>query len=366
MSEPVYVTRSVLPPLTDFLPYVADIFASHQLTNQGKYVTKLEQDLAAYLQAQSLLAVANGTLALQLALKYLNLHGKKVLTTPFTYVATVSALLWEQCEPVFADIDPQTCCLDPVQAAAKLDSQPDIAGILPVHVFGNAVAVKEVEELAKKRNIPVLYDAAHAFGCRLNGRSIFTYGDLTIGSFHSTKLFHTVEGGCIAAQNKDARQELELLRAFGHRGDTHVLPGINAKMSELHAAMGLCLLPGIETIIAKRKAATDRYNSALEPEKTEGLRTIKLADGLEWNHAYFPVIFESEKSLKAVSDALAQEKIYPRRYFYPSLTKLPYLKPQTAPVAESIATRILCLPLWPDMEVSLIDKICTIIKQKLR
>lgn len=366
MKERINVTKATLPPFAEYAQKLAEIFASHQLTNQSANVQKLEAELSSYLDSPALLACANGTLALQLAIRHLGLAGKKVITTPFTYVATVSALLWEGCEPVFADIDPGTLCMDPASVMAKLEEHPDVAGILPVHVFGNAADVDRLGEIATEHRLNILYDAAHAFGSRLHGRSLFSYGDAAIGSFHSTKLFHTVEGGCIATQNVEDRKSIHLRRAFGHVNDNHYCLGINAKMSELHAAMGLCLLPRIGELIRARAQKTALYDKLLDLENNSKLRSIVLAPGLEWNHAYYPLIFESESALNRAMAALAAQNIHPRRYFYPSLTNLPYVKPQPAPVANDIATRILCLPLWTEMEDEVAERTARIILDNLR
>lgn len=366
MKERVNVTKATLPPFAEFSQKIAEIFASHQLTNQGANVQALETQLSRFLDSPTLLACANGTLALQLAIRHLGLGGKKVVTTPFTYVATISALLWEGCEPIFADIDPATLCLDPENVQAQLARHPDIAGILPVHVFGNAADVDRLGKIATDNSLKLLYDAAHAFGSRLNGRSLFSYGDASVGSFHSTKLFHTVEGGCIATQNVDDRKSMPLLRAFGHINDEHHCLGINAKMSELHAVMGLCLLPRVPELIRARSQKTALYDELLDYGKNKELRSISLAQGLEWNHSYYPLIFPNESMLKKAMNALAAEDIHPRRYFYPSLTALPYVKPQSSPVANDIARRILCLPLWAEMDDEVVERTAEIILESLR
>ena len=359
---PVQVTRAALPPLEDYLACVRRIFETHELTNMGEYARRLEKELTAVLDAPALIVCANGTLALQLALRLLGLNGKTVITTPFTYVATLSALLWEGCTPVFADIDPESLCLSPAETARQLEAHPEAAGILPVHVYGNACDVAALDGLAAERGIPVLYDAAHAFGSRLDGKSLFAFGDAATASFHATKLFHTVEGGCVVARDPAARARLELLRAFGHRGDSHYSLGINAKLSELHAAMGLCLLPELAANIARRTRITDIYDAAfgIGPDGApgrEGLRRPRLAPGLEWNHAYYPVIFPDGDTRARVTAALEAEDIHPRRYFYPSLTRLPYVQCPPCTVSEDMAERVLCLPLWADMAPELAAEI---------
>ena len=353
-KHPVYVTRTVLPPLEEYLACVRQIFVSRWLTNQGAWVVRLEQELRRVLAVPTLAVCANGTLALQLALRLLGLNGKPVITTPFTYVATLSALLWEGCTPIFADIDPETLCLSPTALEEALVAHPDAAGILPVHVFGNACAVNSIQRLAEDRGLKVLYDAAHAFACRLNGQSLFSYGHATTASFHATKLFHTVEGGCVVTPHADDMKSLRLLRAFGQDGETYPCLGINAKMSELHAAMGICLLPKVPAFIEARKMRAELYDSALHMSAS-GLRKPTLAPGLQWNYAYYPVIFPDHAALCRALTALRRVNIYPRRYFYPSLTRLPYIQGQTCPVSEDIAERILCLPFWPELDPEVIS-----------
>ena len=362
MSKPVYVTQSSLPPCEEFINYVRSIFASRQMTNGGRYATELEQALTHYLKANCLALCANGTLALQLTNRLLGLNGKKVITTPYTYVATVSALLWEQCTPIFADIDAKTLCISPDAVRKQLQRHPDASGILPVHVYGNACDTEALESLGREYGIPVLYDAAHAFGSRLRGKHLPTYGDAAICSFHATKLFHTVEGGCVITPRRDDQARLRLLRAFGHEGDNHQCLGINAKMSELHAAMGLCLLPGMTDILDLRRYKVAIYDSALESCWELGLSRPRMAEGLEWNHAYYPVIFPNAAAMHRTLAALEARNIHPRRYFYPSLTRLPYLPGQSCPVAEDITERVLCLPFWPDMDEGIIHQIAEIIQ----
>ena len=357
---PVFVTRSVLPPLEAYLECVQNIFSSNWLTNHGRYTETLEQALTQFLSVPSLSLCANGTLALQLAIRLLGLHGKKVITTPFTYVATTSALLWEGCTPIFADIDPHTLCISPEQVEKCIRNHPDVAGILPVHVYGNSCDVEALGQLAAQYDLRLLYDAAHAFGCMLKDKSLFSWGDASIGSFHATKLFHCVEGGCIVTHDSQQKKRLELLRAFGHNGDDHVCLGINAKLSELHSAMGLTLLPLVPDLMVKRAQKTSLYNTLFDASGESGIQRPRLATGLQWNHAYYPIIFPDHASmLKAVAD-LNKQNIHPRRYFYPSLNKLPYLTGPACPVAEDMAERVLCLPLWPDMDDALVENIAAI------
>ncbi len=349
MNSPVFVTQSALPKEETYLEYVRQIFQSHGLTNNGVFCQRLERELEAFLGVRNLSVCSNGTLALQLAIKMLGINGKKVITTPFTYVATVTALMWENCEPIFADIDPQTLCLDPARVESILLEQPDIGGIMPVHVYGNACDVQSFADISQKYGVPVVYDAAHAFGSRLNGKSLLSFGDAATCSFHATKLFHTVEGGCIVTSNTERLDKLNLLRAFGHIGDNYSCPGINAKLSELHAAMGLSLLPDAPDNLRQRARLASLYDEALNINGNPALKRPVLAKGLQWNHAYYPVLFATSDLLLTVIDELHRQDIHPRRYFHPSLTELPYLPRQSCPVAEDAASRVLCLPFWADM-----------------
>lgn len=364
-GRPVLVTHATLPPLDAYMACVRDIFDSQWLTNQGRYCQTLERELASFLEVPGLALCSNGTLALQLALRLLGLNGKKVITTPFTYVATLSSLLWEGCEPVFADIDPQSLCISPREVERCIGEHPDAAGILPVHVYGNACDVDALADIAELHNIRLFYDAAHAFGSKLRGKSLFAYGDAATGSFHATKLFHTAEGGCIAVPNAEMAEKLRLLHAFGHRGDDHICLGINAKMSELHAAMGVCLLPGVTDILKLRAYAASIYDAALRINNNDRLRRPELAPGLEWNHGYYPVILPDNAALLRAESALSEQAIYPRRYFFPSLNTLPYVKYRSCPVSEDMASRVLCLPFWPGMESELIEKISYILLEAI-
>ncbi len=356
MNGPVFVTRPFLPPQETYQRYVTEIFNSRNLTNNGPLARQLEQNLKKFLGLPHLSLCANGTLALQLAIKLLRLNGKKVITTPFTYVATVSALIWENCEPVFADIDPETLCISPAQVKLRLARHPDAAAIMGVHVYGNACDVYGLDDIARANGIPALYDAAHAFGSALDGQSLLAFGAAAACSFHATKIFHTGEGGCVIASSQTQEEKINLLRAFGHIGDNHISPGINAKMSELHAAMGLSILPFFAGNLAKLERLAQIYDETLDISSNSALRRPAVQPGLKWNHAYYPVIFSTQELLKTVMDTLERCDIHPRRYFYPSLTKLPYAPAQSCPVAEDIAQRVLCLPLWPDMEACLAAK----------
>jgi dTDP-4-amino-4,6-dideoxygalactose transaminase len=357
VDQPVYVTRSITPDLEEFAHYIRHIFETGCFTNNGPYCRRLEEELASRLKTPYLTLCNNGTSALELALHAAGLVGKEVVTTPFSYVATVSALLWRGCTPVFADIDEETLCMDPAEAANALG--PDTAGLLPVHTYGNICDVDALEALADDAGLTVVYDAAQCYGSFFRGRSVLDYGNFAICSLHATKVYHTVEGGCVISHNAEDARAVALHRAFGHSGDDHFTLGVNAKMSELHAAVGLCLLDKVRDNIAGRRAASAMYD-ALLPDF--GLRRPRQLEGLAYNYAYYPVIFESEKSCLKILSALNQQKIFPRRYFYPSLTTLPYLdKVRPCPVAESVAKRVLCLPLYAEMEEETVERICHIL-----
>lgn len=357
----IHVTRAITPDPDEYNAYLGRIFASRYLTNHGACVNGLEAKLSASLDLPYLALCANGTLALQLALRVSGLSGKKVLTTPFSYVATVSALLAEGCEPLFADIEEETLCLAPSAVENVMDES--VKGLLPVHIYGNICDVDRLDRMGKAAGVPLVYDASQCFGSAYRGRSVLAYGDYSTCSFHATKVFHTVEGGCVVCHSEAAFAALKLSRACGHCGDTHVMPGLNAKMSELHAAAGLCLLHQVEDNIAGRKAVSQIYDALLP---AHSLRRPVLRDGLTYNHAYYPVIFETEKSLLHAVENLNRNNVFPRRYFYPALNTLSYLPQyQACPVAENMAKRALCLPLYADLPEADVERICAIVRRSL-
>lgn len=348
----ITVTRADAPKVEDFLVLVRQIFASRQFTNHGPMVVRFEQALESYLCAEAsspcfVSTCNNGTSAITLALNALDIKGKRVITSSFTYVATLSAILAAGCVPLLVDIDPDTLCLTPDAAAQA--AHTNVGAVLPVHIYGNACDVEGFDALARTTGLPVVYDAAHAFGARYAGQALLSFGDCAASSFHATKVMHTCEGGCVVSHCEDMRGKLSLIRAFGHVNDTHVMAGGNAKMSELHAAMGLCLLPRVPQGIASRKVLSDTYDTLLAPLP---LQRPAWREGLQRNYAYYPVIFESETALLAAQRALQAQDIVPRRYFYPALTALPYVQEawkRPCPVADSVSHRILCLPLYGDM-----------------
>ena len=355
----IYVTKSFMPPLQEYNKYIAKIFENGVLTNQGPNVQELQKNLSGYLGVKNFHYVTNGTVALQLALSALDIHDGEIITTPFSYVATTSSILWERCKPVFVDIEPDNFTID----VNKIESAitPNTRAIMAVHVFGYACNVDKIQEIARKHNLKVIYDGAHAFGSKYNGKSLLSYGDVSTCSFHATKLFHTVEGGACIVKDDSVSSKLELQKRFGHQGDEHIRLGINAKQSEFHAAMGLANFPYIKEIIADRKRVSDTYDQLLSGV----VGRPKAQVNLEYNYAYYPVVFKNEQELKAVFAALNKQDIFPRRYFYPSLNKLPYVARQSCPVSEDISSRIACLPLYVGLEDKNIQTIAKIIRDEL-
>ncbi len=355
----INVTKSYLPPFSEYEKYLKQIWESHHLTNNGPLVQELEKKLKEYLRVKHLLFTGNGTVVLQMALKVFGIT-KEVITTPFSYVATVNAILWEGCTPVFVDINEKNFCVDAEKIETKITK--DTQAILVTHVYGYPCDIEKIETLAKKHNLKVIYDGAHAFGCMYRGKPLLSYGDISTCSFHATKPFHTIEGGCIVSNHEDTHRQLTLFRQFGHSGDDYYSEGINAKNSEFHAAMGLCNFPGLLGRIARRKILSELYDSQL---KDTAVRRQQPDENLQYGYSYYPIVFATEEILLSVKKALEQEQIFPRRYFYPSLNQLPYLKPElksSCPVAEEISRTVLCLPLYIDLEETDVTRISGIIR----
>ncbi len=356
---PIYVTRTFLPPQEEYLHWLNKAYASHNLTNNGPILRELEETLRARFDVPYLRLMANGTLALQLAIRALGVKGK-VITTPFSYVATTSAILWEGCEPVFVDIDPKTCCIDPTLIEAAIT--PYTTAILATHVYGIPCDVEAIDVIAKKHGLKVIYDAAHAFDVEYKGKSILAYGDASTLSFHATKLFHTVEGGAVILQSDEDDQRLRLLRSFGHVFDEHHSLGINAKMSEVHAAMGMTILPHMAEIIAARSALAARYDEAWSGLPVE---RPTVPAGTTYNNAYYPLLFPTAAIRSAAQEALMAEDIHPRRYFYPSLDMLPYVQATVCPRSRDAADRMLCLPLYHGLDTADVDRVIAILQRTL-
>lgn len=340
----INVTKPFLPPMEEYQAYIAGIYQRGWLTNNGPLVNELELALRDFLQVPNALFLANGTLALQLSIHALELEGE-IITTPFSFVATTSAIVWQHCTPVFADIDPVSFNIDPKAIEAAITDKT--TAILATHVFGNPCDVIAIEQIAKQHNLKVIYDATHAFGTRYRDQAVFTYGDISITSFHATKLFHTVEGGAAFTANGQLAEKIARQRNFGYvHYDSFDGPGINAKNSELHAAMGLCNFKYLDQIFSRRKEQWLYYKELL---KSMDMQFMTIMPDTVFNYSYFPLVFRDEQQLLHSMEALNLQYIYPRRYFYPALNKLNYVPEGACPVAEDIAPRILCLPLFHDL-----------------
>jgi len=354
------VTKTFLPPIEEYYQLIQQIWDSNQLTNGGKLLFELQARIKEYLDVPNVILTANGTLPIQIALKLLANKGE-VITTPFSYVASTSTIVWENCTPVFVDIHPDFLTIDETKIEAAITK--NTTAILATHVFGNPCNIEEIEKIARKHNLKVIYDAAHSFGVKYKGQSLFNYGDVSTCSFHATKLFHTGEGGAMFCKDKDLNDKLFYSHNFGHKGELefHGL-GINAKMSELQAAMGLAVLPYIQEIIESRKEVVKTYDKNLNFEK---LKKLVIREDTEWNYSYYPIIFENEKQLLKVQKALNKEQIFPRRYFYPSLNTLNYVEFAEMQNSEDISKRIMCLPIYKELRVSEIDMISAVIDKEL-
>ncbi|HUH52271.1 MAG TPA: DegT/DnrJ/EryC1/StrS family aminotransferase [Flavobacterium sp.] len=351
------VTKTFLPPIERYTAWVQKAYDKNWLTNRGELVRLLEDKLKDYLGIDWITITNNGTIPLQIALKLLG-KGGEVITTPFSYVATTAAIVWEHCTPVFVDIHPEYLTIDETKIEAAITDKTTC--ILATHVFGNPCAIETIEAIAKKHGLYVIYDAAHSFGVRYNGQSVFNYGDVSTCSFHATKLFHTGEGGAMFTTDETLRNQLFYSHNFGHNGplDFHGL-GINGKISELHAAMGLAVFESMDTIITERKKVVEAYDALLDFSE---LQQMKIRHNTHWNYSYYPIIFPSEEKLLKALEKLNENDIFPRRYFNPSLNTVPYVNNgETMPVSETIASRIICLPLYVGLERQEIEKICKLI-----
>ncbi|MES2545920.1 MAG: DegT/DnrJ/EryC1/StrS family aminotransferase [Bacteroidota bacterium] len=356
----INVTQSFFPPIEEYNSYLSRIWENQWLTNRGNLVLELEEKLKFFLKTDSILIMNNGTIPIQIALKILGQKGE-IITTPFSYIATTASIVWENCQPVFVDIQPDYLTIDETKIEAAITSKT--TAILATHVFGNPCHIEKIAEIAQKYKLKVIYDAAHCFGVSYNGKSIFNYGDVSTCSFHATKLFHTGEGGAVFCTDKTLMQQIFYSHNFGHNGPLafHGL-GINGKISELQAAMGLSVLPYIGHIIAERKRVVNYYESCLN---FTHLQKMKLRENSEWNYSYYPIIAEREADLLRIQKALNDRNIFPRRYFYPSLNTVDYVSGNAMPISESIASRIMCLPLYVGLEENELSLICTLINEVL-
>lgn len=353
----ISITRPFLPPQEEYQKYLDGIWKRNWLTNMGPLSSELEMKLKKHFHVKHLLFVANGTIALQMAIKALDLKGE-IITTPFSFIATTSSIVWEGCKPIFVDIDENSLNIDPSKIEAAITKET--SAILATHVYGNPCNVLAIQKIAKKHNLKVIYDGAHAFGVDVHGKSVFEYGDISICSLHATKLYHSVEGGLVITKDPELLKKLAFIRNFGFNGpEAFAELGINGKNSELHAAMGLVNLKYIDAIHDKRKILTERYDNNLQRFKA-----IKP----EWhseasvNYAYYPLVFENEDLMHKCIETLKAYEIYTRRYFYPSLANtLPYVEKQNFEVTDNIAKRVLCLPLYYDLTIEEVDLICRLL-----
>ncbi len=355
-SDKINVTKTFFPPLDEYQNQLERIWKNEWLTNRGELVNELEEKLKSYLHVPNIIVMNNGTVPIQIALKLLAKQGE-VITTPFSYVATSASIVWENCTPVFVDIHPEYLTIDETKIEAAITEKTTC--ILATHVFGNPCNVEAIEQIAQKHQLKVIYDAAHCFGVKYKGESIFNYGNVSTCSFHATKLFHTGEGGAVFCKDEELNHKLYYSHNFGHNGplDFHGL-GINGKISELQAAMGLSVLPYMEQILAGRKKVVNFYNEQLNHRN---IQSLKIREETEWNYSYYPVIFESEERLLQVQKKMNENNIYPRRYFYPSLNTINYLNETEMPISESVAKRVLCLPLYASLERNEYKRISTLI-----
>lgn len=359
----INVTKTELPPESEYKKYLHSLWKSAWITNQGKYHTELERKLKVFLDLNQLSLVTNGTLAIQLAVRALKLKGE-VITTPYTFAATTTALLWEGLTPVFADIDSQTFNLSPLEAEKKITK--NTSAILAVHVYGNPCDVEDFEKLGKKYNIKILYDAAHAFGVKIHNKTILHYGDASMLSFHATKVFNTIEGGAVVSSKKII-DIVNLLKNFGIVNATTVTTaGINAKMNEFQAIMGLCNLKYVKKKIALRKKIYERYVKNLRNEAKIKFQDIKAS---YYNYAYMPTVFPNKKIRESVANTLEKNNIIPRRYFYPLITNMEFYKNKQQKdfkIAEQISNGILCLPIYSTLTLKQVDLICNIILREIK
>lgn len=355
----INVSKTFLPSLEEYNAYLKRIWDNGWVTNGAPLVKELTAKLCSYFNSPYLELVANGTMALQLAIKVLGLKGE-IITTPYSYIATATAIIWEGCEPIFADIEDQTFCINPDLIESVITERT--SAILATHIYGHVCDIDKIQRLADKYNLKVIYDAAHGFGTKINGRQVACHGDISALSFHATKLFHSAEGGAVVCKNEALAKRIGLIKKFGHIGEEDYLElGINAKMSELHAAMGLCVLPKVDEIIANQRGLSEYYDLLL---KNYGLNRPRLVKNVTHNYSYYPVLFESHESMMRVRQSLINHGIMPRRYFYPSLNTLPYLRcgiKKSCPISEDVAGRVLCMPLYFGLAQDDVKRICQLV-----
>lgn len=369
MKKPITVTQPSLPPLEEFVPYLQQIWSNKWLTNNGPLHQQLESELADYLGVKYLSLFSNGTLALISALQALNITGE-VITTPFSFVATTHSLWWNKIKPVFIDIEPKFLNLDPAKIEAAITDKT--TAIMPVHVYGNPCQVDEIQKIADKYRLKVIYDAAHAFGVKINGESILNFGDLSVLSFHATKVYSTIEGGAIVCHSEEMKHHIDNLKNFGFRGETVVEePGINAKLNELQAAYGILQLKYVDSFIAKRKQISELYRILLK--NIAGICFLSENENVTYGYSYFPIIIDKVVygiSRDALYEKLKENNIFARRYFYPLISSFePYRELSSSnienlKVANGISDNILCLPIYVELNNDDIIFISNLIRNK--
>lgn len=367
LKDPVYVTQPALPPLEEFTEYLRQIWDTKILTNNGPFHQQFEKELADYLGVKYISVFANGTLALVTALQALRITGE-VITTPFSFVATTHSLWWNNIRPVFVDIEPEFFTLDPEKIEAAIT--PQTTAIMPVHVYGNPCKMDAIQKIADTYGLKVIYDAAHAFGVTINGNSVLNYGDLSVLSFHATKTFNTIEGGAIICHDEKTKRRIDSLKNFGFADEVTVVePGINAKMNELQAAYGLVQLKHVDEYITKRKAVAEMYRNELNGIK--GIRVLNDIEGIRHSYTYFPVLIDEKEyglSRDEVYERLKHYNIYGRRYFYPLISQfptyrgLPSAKAENLPWATFIANKVICLPIYSDLDFEIVEFIVKLLK----
>ena len=358
-NKNIYVTMPTLAPLEEVNDLMKGIWESGIMTHNGPLVQRFEKEVCEHLGVPRMVSCCNGTLALQMAIRALRLKGE-IITTPFTFIATISSIIWEGCTPVFVDIDPETLCIDPKKIEEKITYHT--VGIMPVHVFGNCCDIEAIDAIAQKHNLKVIYDACHSVGVNYKGQSIFNYGDISVTSFHATKMLNTTEGGGCFTLDKELDEKLRRIRFFGFENHADIVEdGTNGKMTEVHAAVGLANLKYLDAALADRKKKYAIYKEELS--KNSSLSFQKITE--DCNYSYFPVIFPDEATLLKVQAALNEHHIFPRRYFYPSVNTFTKLVAYTSmPVSENIASRILCLPLYYSLTEDDIERIIFVVKSQ--
>lgn len=365
-TKPIYVTSPSLPPLEEFITYLEQIWESKWITNDGDFHQEFEKKLADFLGIKYISLFANGTLALITALQELKITGE-VITTPYSFVASTHALWWNGIKPVFADIEPEYCTIDPEKIEAAITAKT--TAIVPVHVYGNPCNVEKIQEIADTYGLKVIYDAAPAFGVEINKNSVLNYGNLSVLSFHATKTFNTIEGGAIICHDEKTKKRIDFLKNFGFADETIVVaPGINAKMNELQAAYGLLQLKTFNEQIAKRKTIDDTYRELLKD--VEGINFLNKNEGVKYNYSYFPIFVNQEKygmSRDDLYNKLKEHNIYSRRYYYPLISNfsaykgLDSAKSDNLPIANRISDQVICLPIYPDIESNAIKRVIDLI-----